>query len=96
MQIVGFKIGNNVTQDDIWHHIYVKFKNKSVKLMEIIRIKEQVGEKRSTFFTNDHAGCSLKNMSMKHSKYLVNQKHEHVDAISLENFLVESERCYTK
>jgi hypothetical protein len=35
MQIVGFKIGNNVTQDDIWHPIYVKFKNKSVKLMEI-------------------------------------------------------------
>jgi hypothetical protein len=23
--MVGFKIGNNVTQDDIWHPIYVKF-----------------------------------------------------------------------
>jgi hypothetical protein len=35
IQIVGFKIGNNVTQDDICHPIYVKFENKSVKLMEI-------------------------------------------------------------
>jgi hypothetical protein len=25
IKIVGFKIGNNVTQDDIWHPIYVKF-----------------------------------------------------------------------
>ena len=27
IKIVGFKIGNNVTQDDIWHPIYVKFEN---------------------------------------------------------------------
>jgi hypothetical protein len=25
IKIVGFKIDNNVTQDDIWHPIYVKF-----------------------------------------------------------------------
>jgi hypothetical protein len=25
IKIVGFKIGNNVTQDDIWHPIYAKF-----------------------------------------------------------------------
>jgi hypothetical protein len=25
IKIVGFKIGNNVRQDDIWHPIYVKF-----------------------------------------------------------------------
>ena len=25
IKIVGFKIGNNVTQDDIWHPMYVKF-----------------------------------------------------------------------
>ena len=35
IKIVGFKIDNNVTQDDIWHPIYVKFENKSAKLMEI-------------------------------------------------------------
>jgi hypothetical protein len=28
IQIVGFKIGNNVTQDDIFHPIYVKFETK--------------------------------------------------------------------
>jgi hypothetical protein len=28
IQIIGFKIGNNVTQDDIWHPIDVKFENK--------------------------------------------------------------------
>jgi hypothetical protein len=31
IKIVGFKIDNNVTQDDIWHPTYVKFENKSVK-----------------------------------------------------------------
>ena len=25
IKIVGFKIGNNIRQDDIWHPIYVKF-----------------------------------------------------------------------
>ena len=38
--------------------------------------------------------CKL--MSMKHNKYVVNQKLEHADVISLENVLVESERFYTK
>jgi hypothetical protein len=28
IEYVGFKIGNNVTQDDIWHPIYVKFEEK--------------------------------------------------------------------
>ena len=32
--IVGFKIGNNIRQDDIWLPIYVKFE-KSIKFMEI-------------------------------------------------------------
>jgi hypothetical protein len=35
-------------------------------------------------------------MSMKHNKYVVDQKLEHADAISLKNFLVGSERFYTK
>jgi len=29
-----------------------------------------------------HAECPLKNTSIKHSKYVVNQKLEHVDDIS--------------
>jgi hypothetical protein len=44
----------------------------------LIRIKEQVGEKRSTVCTH-----LLKNTSTKHNKYVVNQtKHKHVDDIS--------------
>jgi hypothetical protein len=35
VKIVRFKIGNTVTQDDIWHPIYVKFEKKTVKFMEI-------------------------------------------------------------
>ena len=44
----------------------------------LIRIKEQVGEKRSTVCTH-----LLKNTFIKHNKYVVNQtKHKHVDDIS--------------
>ena len=35
--------------------------------------------------------CLLKNTSTKHNKYVVNQKFEHVEDKSSENFLVESE-----
>jgi hypothetical protein len=28
IKTVGFQIGNNVTQDDIWHPIYVKYEEK--------------------------------------------------------------------
>jgi hypothetical protein len=35
VKIVRFKIGNYVTQDDIWHPIYVKLKKKNVQFMEI-------------------------------------------------------------
>jgi hypothetical protein len=35
VNIVGFKIGNTVTQDDIWHPIDAKFEKKTVKFMEI-------------------------------------------------------------
>ena len=47
-----------------------------------IRIKEQVGEKRSTVRTLRDADCLLKNTTTKHKKYVVNQKLEHVDDIS--------------
>jgi uncharacterized cupin superfamily protein len=47
----------------------------------LIRITEHVGEKRSTVCTH-----LLKNTSTKHIKYVVNQnKHEHVDDLSLPN-----------
>ena len=35
VKIVRFKIGNTVTQDDIWHPIDAKFEKKTVKFMEI-------------------------------------------------------------
>jgi hypothetical protein len=40
----------------------------------LIRIKEKVGEKRSTVCTHRYADCLLKNTSIKHNKYVVNQK----------------------
>jgi hypothetical protein len=45
----------------------------------LIRIKEPVGEKRSTVCIHGYADCLLKNTS---TKYGVNQKHEQVDDIS--------------
>jgi hypothetical protein len=48
----------------------------------LIRIKEQVGQKRSAVCTHGYADCLLKNTSTKYNKYGVNQKHEHVDDIS--------------
>ena len=48
----------------------------------LIRIREQVGEKRSTACTHRYADCLLKNTSTK-DKYVVNNKKlEHVDDIS--------------
>jgi hypothetical protein len=43
----------------------------------LIRIKEQVDEKRSTVCTHRYADCLLKNTSTKENKYVVNQKLEH-------------------
>jgi hypothetical protein len=48
----------------------------------LIRIKEQVGEKRSTVCTHRYADCLLKNTSTKDNKYVVIKKIEHVDDIS--------------
>jgi hypothetical protein len=50
----------------------------------LLRIKEQVGERRSTVYTHS----LLKNTSTKHNKYryVVNQKFEHVDDISFREF----------
>jgi hypothetical protein len=39
-------------------------------------------EKRCTICTHGYADFLLKNTSTKHSKYVVNQKHEHVDDTS--------------
>jgi hypothetical protein len=50
--------------------------------LEFLRIKEQVGEKRSTVCTHRYADCLLKNTSTKHNKYAVNQKLELVENIS--------------
>ena len=47
----------------------------------LIRIKEQVGEKRSTCGTHRYVDCVLKNTSTKDNKYVVNQKLEHVGII---------------
>jgi hypothetical protein len=44
----------------------------------LVRIKEKVGEKRSTVCTHRYPDCLLKNTSTKHNKYVVNQKHEQV------------------
>jgi hypothetical protein len=38
----------------------------------LIRIKEQVGEKRSTVCTHRYADCLLKNTSTRHNNYFVN------------------------
>ena len=48
----------------------------------LIRIKEQVGERRSTVCTHRYADCLMKNTSTKENKYVVNQNLEHVDDIS--------------
>jgi ribosomal protein S24E len=48
----------------------------------LARIKEQVGEKRSTVCTHIYAYCLLQNTSTKHSKYVVNQNLEHIEDIS--------------
>ena len=40
------------------------------ELICLIRIKEQVGEKRSTVCTRRYADCLLKNVSTKHKKYV--------------------------
>ena len=48
----------------------------------LVRMKEQVGEKRCTVSTNMYAECLLKNIPTKHRKYVVNQKLEHLDDIS--------------
>ena len=56
----------------------------------LIRIMEQVGEKRSTVCTHMYADCLLKNMSTKDNKYVVNvvnQKLEHVDISFRELFV---------
>ena len=53
---------------------YLPFVSLDKPLYEVclIRIKEQVSEKRSTVCTHGNAECLLQNMSIKHNKYVVN------------------------
>ena len=58
------------------------FLKKTLYEFCITRIKEHIGEKRDTVCILRYADCLLKNTSTKDSKYVVNQKFEHVDDIS--------------
>ena len=60
----------------------------------LVRIKEQVSEKRSTVCTHGYADCMLKNTSTKYSKYGVNQKHEHVDDIIFRELFGRIRGCF--
>jgi hypothetical protein len=64
----------------------------------LIRVKEQVGERRSTVCTHRYADCLLKNTSTKYNKYVVNQKLELVDDISLRELfpIIRVVFCFTK
>jgi hypothetical protein len=63
---------------------------KSLYEVCLIRIKEQVGEKKSKVCTHKYSECILKNTSNKYNKYVVNE-HSSMLMISVsENFLVES------
>ena len=42
-------------------------------------MKQQVARKRSTFGNHRNADCLLTNTSIKHSKYVFNQKHQHFE-----------------
>jgi len=48
----------------------------------LMRIKEQIGEKRSIVSSHRCADCLMKKSSTKHSTYVVNQKLEHAEDIS--------------
>jgi ribosomal protein S24E len=65
------------SETDIYNMLKFLIDNVFVMVC-LARIKEQVGEKRSTVCTHRYADCLLKNMSTKHNKYVVNQKLEHV------------------
>jgi hypothetical protein len=41
---------------------------------------------KSTVGTDRYADCLLENTSIKHNKYVVNQRFEHVDDISFREF----------
>ena len=60
----------------------VNLKDQPLYEVCLIRIKEQISEKRSTACSHIYADCLLKNTSTKHNKYVVNQKLGHVDDIS--------------
>ena len=54
-----------------------------MKSIFLIRLKEQVGEKKSTVCTHRYTeDCLLKTTSTKENLYVVNQKLEHVENIS--------------
>jgi len=58
-----------------------RFLEKPLYEVCLIRIKEKVGEKRSTFCAHRYADCLLKYTFIKQNKYVDNQKLEHGDDI---------------
>jgi hypothetical protein len=70
------------SETDIFNMLEFLIDNIFVYEVCLIRIKEQVGEKRSTVGTHRYADCLLKNTYTKYNKYVVNQKLEHVEDIS--------------
>ena len=55
-----------------------------MKTICLVRIKEQVGEKRSIACTHRYADCLSKNTLTKQIKYVVNPKVEHNATIDSE------------
>ena len=56
--------------------------------VSLIRIKEQVGKKRSTVGSHGNVDSLLKNTSSNRNKYVVNQEIKNLDNVSFRDFLV--------
>jgi hypothetical protein len=48
----------------------------------LVRIKQNVGEKKSTVDIHMNGDCPLKNTPIKQTKYVINQKLQQFDDIS--------------
>jgi hypothetical protein len=84
---------NNYRFGDVIDHIYpielaIKDTTDTYRSASYLDL---VGEKRITVDTHRYVDCLL-----KHSKYVVNKKLEHVEDISFRELLVESEWLFTK
>ena len=92
--VKGHHIAEREVKGSDW--LLFVFLEKPLYEVCLIRIKEFVGEKRTTVCTHRYADCLLKNTSIKHSKYVVNQKLELSDDISFRERLVEQSGFLTK